>query len=403
MPGKPVWRGTPLLHSVFSQKVMEFVLDERVEHVLQLINYADQSGIPEGAEEKILDRQEDRALLRQAVSESVVLMKNEDKVLPFDKSKPILVIGPNAKATAYCGGGSAALPPYYAVSPFEGVSAQSEGEVTFSQGAFSHVELPLLGPLLKTTDGKPGFTFTAFADPPEHSIREPVDQVHLLSSMSVLSDYKNPKINSFTWYADMEGYFTPDKDGIYDFGVAVAGTGRLFVDDDLVVDNTKDQRPGPGFFGIGTIEEKGSKQLKAGKAYKVLFQFGTAPTSSLPIPYHTFGPGAFRFGCCIRLDPDELISDAAKLASKVEQVVIFGGLNSDWEKEGHDRVDMDLPPGSDKLISEVLKANPRAAIVIQSGTPVSMPWISSASALLQAWYGGNETGNGIADVLYGKV
>jgi beta-glucosidase len=62
-----------------------------------------------------------------------------------------------------------------------------------------------------------------------------------------------------------------------------------------------------------------------------------------------------------------------------------------------------LPPHSDELISEVLKANPNTVAVIQSGTPVSMPWIGNAKAVVHAWYGGNKTGNSIADITYGDV
>ena len=64
---------------------------------------------------------------------------------------------------------------------------------------------------------------------------------------------------------------------------------------------------------------------------------------------------------------------------------------------------MDLLPHSDNLISAVLNANQNAVVVIQSGTPVRMPWIHKAGAVLQAWYGGNEAGHGIADVVYGDV
>ncbi|KAL1864284.1 hypothetical protein VTK73DRAFT_5994 [Phialemonium thermophilum] len=64
---------------------------------------------------------------------------------------------------------------------------------------------------------------------------------------------------------------------------------------------------------------------------------------------------------------------------------------------------MDLPPGSDTLVEAVAAANPNLVVVNQSGTPVSMPWVSSVPAVVQAWYGGNETGNAIADVLFGAA
>ena len=51
----------------------------------------------------------------------------------------------------------------------------------------------------------------------------------------------------------------------------------------------------------------------------------------------------------------------------------------------------------------MLKANPNTAVIVQSGTPVTMPWRESAGAIVQAWYGGNETGNAIADVVFGDV
>jgi beta-glucosidase len=62
---------------------------------------------------------------------------------------------------------------------------------------------------------------------------------------------------------------------------------------------------------------------------------------------------------------------------------------------------MSLPPNIDEFITRVLTAAPNTVIVNQSGTPVSMPWHCLSSTLVQAWYGGNETGNGIADVLFG--
>ncbi|PKY07263.1 putative beta-glucosidase I [Aspergillus campestris IBT 28561] len=404
MPGKTRWRGTALAHAISSNKVPEFVVDERVRNVLNLVNWVDPLNIPSNAPEKALNRPEDQALLRQAAAESVVLMKNQDNILPLSKDKSILVIGPNSKIAAYCGGGSASLDPYYTVTPFEGVSGESKGEVKFSQGAYSHKDLPLLGPLMKTADGKTGFKFRVFNEPVSQPDRELIDELHLVSSSGFLMDYINPNIKSFTFFVDMEGFYTPEEDGIYDFGVTVVGTGRLLVDGEVVVDNTKNQRQGSAFFGNGTVEEKGSKELKAGQTYKIVLEFGSAPTSDLDQRgVVIFGPGGFRFGASRRVSQEELISKAVEAAAKAEQVVIFAGLTSEWETEGYDRDHMDLPPGSDEMITRVLEANPNAVVVIQSGTPVTMPWEKKTKALLQAWFGGNECGNGIADVLYGNV
>lgn len=405
MPGKTRWRGGALAHAVSSNKVAQYQLDERVRNILNLVNWVEPLGIPEGAPEKALNRPEDQALMRRAAAESVVLMKNEGDILPLKKDGSLLVIGPNAKIAAYCGGGSASLAPYYTVTPFDGVSAKTKGEVKYSQGVYSHKDLPLLGPKLRTADGKPGFTFKVYNEHPNSGEeRQVVDELHLLESSGFLMDYVNPKIKSMTYYVDMEGTFTPEESGVYDFGVTVVGTGQLLIDGEVVVDNTKNQKQGSAFFGTATIEEIGTKELKAGQTYKVLFQFGSAPTSDLDTRgIVAFGPGGFRFGASRQVSQEELIANAVEQAKIASQVVIFAGLTLEWETEGHDREHMDLPPGSDELISRVLAVNPNAVVVIQSGTPVTMPWADKTKALVQAWFGGNECGNGIADVLYGDV
>jgi len=116
-----------------------------------------------------------------------------------------------------------------------------------------------------------------------------------------------------------------------------------------------------------------------------------------------FGAGGVRLGCYRKISFETEVARAVAMAKKVDQVILCAGLNGDWESEGYDRPHMDLPPGSDELIKAVLAANPNTAVIIQSGTPVTMPWCKDAGALVQAWYGGNETGNAIADVVFGDV
>lgn len=402
MPGPSKWRGSALAHSVTSNKIKISVVNERVRAVLRLIKQTAASGVPENAPQTVLDRPEDRTFLRRVAAEAIVLLKNDDQVLPLDKSKKILVIGPNSKIATISGGGSASLTSYYGVTPHEGVTAQAS-DVDFAQAVYSHQFLPLAGQYLVNTEGKPGFTLRVYNDPPEVKDREVIETRQLKDANCFFIDYVQPKLNEL-WYADAEGTFTPEEDGVYDFGLTVHGTGKLYIDGKLVVSNFENQTPGAAFFGSGTIEEINSIELKAGQKYNLLINWACSKTSTLKSGgVVDFGQGGLRFGVAKQLDPATEIKKAVALAKEVDQVVVFAGLSAEWETEGHDRDTMDLPPHSDELISQVLDANPNAVVVVQSGTPVTMPWAQKSKAVLQAWYGGNETGNAIADVLFGVV
>ncbi|KAL3439946.1 putative beta-glucosidase J [Aspergillus insuetus] len=405
MPGPTRFRGPALMHALTSNKVSERTLDARVRKVLELVKLASKAEIPEFAAERELNRPEDRALLRRAAAESTVLLKNDGDILPLDPTKKTLVIGPNADIAAYCGGGSAALAAYSTVSPREGIAGKS-GDVIFSQGCYGHKELPLLGEYLKTETGERGYMFRVYTEPPPSccGTRKPVDELHMTNSCAFLMDYTHPEIKGDTYYATLEGTFEPTESGVYEFGLTVAGTGLLYIDDELVIDNKTTQRAGTSFFGIGTVEERGEVYLEAGKKHRVFVEFSTAPTSNLK--HHgvvSFGPGGVRLGGCRKLDADLAIQEAVRLAAETDQVVICVGLSGDWESEGFDRPNMDLPGRTDELVEAVLQVQPNAVIVVQSGTPVTMSWADQSKALLQAWYGGNEGGNGIADVLFGDV
>jgi beta-glucosidase len=132
MPGPSRWRGPALAHAVTANKIPTSVLNGRVRAVLNLVKLASKSGIPENAAEGQLNREEDKRLLRQVAAESIVLLKNEENILPLNKSKRIAVIGPNSKVATYCGGGSASLNPYSVVTPYEGMEAQAQAGVDFT-------------------------------------------------------------------------------------------------------------------------------------------------------------------------------------------------------------------------------------------------------------------------------
>lgn len=403
MPGPSRWRGPTLVHALSANKVSRRALDRCVRNVLNLVKKAEKAGIRENAPELELDRPEDRALIRQVGTESIVLLKNDGDILPLDSSKKVAVIGPNSKIAAYCGGGSASLNAYRAVSPYEGISSRASAGVDFAQGAFAHQMLPQLGPLLRTECGKIGYTMKFFNDPPKAKVRNLLEERHLTDASVLFLDYDHPDLNQI-WYADAFGLFTPPESGLFEFGLSVQGTAKLYIDGRLLIDNTENQRQGSSFLGNGTLEEMATIELVAGQEYEVLVQWGCAKTSKLRREGTLdFGHGGLRFGVCKKTSQQDLIEEAVKLASQVDQVVLCAGLTGEWESEGEDRKTMDLPPHVDELITRVLEVNPNTVIVLQSGTPVTLPWIDQAKAVMHAWYGGNETGHAIADVLFGDV
>lgn len=73
------------------------------------------------------------------------------------------------------------------------------------------------------------------------------------------------------------------------------------------------------------------------------------------------------------------------------------------DNEGLDRPGIDLPHRQNELIATVAAANPRTVVVLQSGSPLLLPWLDQVSAVLQAWYPGQECGHAIADVLLGHA
>jgi beta-glucosidase len=91
MPGATKWRGEILIQAIGVNKVAQHVLDERARNVLNLVNRCAAAKIPERAEETTADTPETAALLRKIGADSIVLMKNEDNILPLKKNKIVSI------------------------------------------------------------------------------------------------------------------------------------------------------------------------------------------------------------------------------------------------------------------------------------------------------------------------
>jgi beta-glucosidase len=83
---------------------------------------------------------------------------------------------------------------------------------------------------------------------------------------------------------------------------------------------------------------------------------------------------------------------------------VFAGTNLKVEAEDRDRKDLALPGAQERLIEAVYAANPRTVVVLMNAGPLSTKWARDhLPAMLEAWYGGEEAGNALADVLLGNV
>lgn len=99
-----------------------------------------------------------------------------------------------------------------------------------------------------------------------------------------------------------------------------------------------------------------------------------------------------------------LREEAVMKAREFEQVIFIGGLNHEQDCEGNDRADMRLPYEQDRLIEDLLEANPATIIVLTGGSPVEMgSWIGRAHSVVWSWYAGMEGGRALAEVLFGRT
>lgn len=99
----------------------------------------------------------------------------------------------------------------------------------------------------------------------------------------------------------------------------------------------------------------------------------------------------------------ELLEKAVAAAKDAGCAVIFAGLPDRYESEGYDRRHMKLPEYQNTLIRQVAKVCPKTTVVIQSGSPVEMPWKDNVNAILFAYLGGEGAGKAIVQLLYGEV
>ncbi len=384
MPGPTRDRGEQLLAAVAAGEVLPETVMLRARAMLRLMARVGSLDDHRPFQETAHSTPALSALIRRAGAESIVMLKNEGGLLPLPKTGTLALIGPNAKTAQIMGGGSAQLNPHYAVSPFDGLAAAVGAHtLTYAQGCTNHRWEPLLqGPL----------TVEFFAG---RALQGPVLASETMDSAEAfwIPPLAGGAVDPANFSARMRGTFTPDQGGTHRVGAVAAGFARVYVNGHLVANAWDGWTKGRTFFEEGCDEVVGEIDLAAGKPAEVVIEFANRPADNLVFSALRIGIG--------RPMGDGDIAEAARVASSADRAVVFVGRNAQWDTEGSDLEHIRLPGRQDELVAAVLKANPKTVIVLQTGGPVEMPWLGAAPAVLQAWYGGQETGNAIADVLLG--
>lgn len=418
MPGTNKWRTLDLVgRTITARKVTKRTVKERARNVLEFVKRCAQEApevLDRGDVEETATSEADIALMRRLAGESIVLLKNEGGLLPLEPKRlnKIAILGGNAKAAAFSGGGSASLKPSYFTSPYDGIvtalsDAKADVEVTYSEGATAYLKMPSLDYDMLTESGERGWTGTWFAHTENESMM-PQEKSFLTQHVTETSCFFSlsvPKGLTRCYTLKLQGVLKPRPyDCTFKFGLISAGRAKLFVDGAQVIDNWTRQRRGDHFFGCGSEEEYGIIQVKANVRHEIVVEFCNvrAPADGDEDEAIMDFNAAVRLGGSEVEDPDTLMEKAVGLAAEADVAIVVVGTNGDWETEGNDRRTLSLPGRTDELIRRVAAANKKTVVVIQSGSVVTLPWTPLVPSMVHAWYLGNATGQAIADVLFGR-
>ncbi|MGA2076898.1 MAG: glycoside hydrolase family 3 C-terminal domain-containing protein [Terriglobia bacterium] len=354
-----------------------------------------------------------RELALKAAREAMVLLKNQDGILPLKSSySTIAVVGPNAESLPGLEGNYNGVPSH-PVYPVEGIEKLFEGKakVLYAQGApyLREVAVPVPRTVFHTgdaasTDGLKAeyFSNTTLSGKPVLTRTDPQMQFDWNSAAPA----KGVSMRAFA--VRWTGTLTPPGLGSYTFSVPKpewnpAGGKeifRVYLDDKPVLDTTLFQP---------TTDEPPKKEPQT--TFRAHFEDTKAHPFRLEYVHQSrlFGAGA-----TLSWKPpvEVLRQEAVKVAQQADVVVAFVGLSPELEGEempihvpgfsGGDRTDIGLPQAQQQLLEALAGTGKPLVVVLMSGSALAVNWAEQhAPAILEAWYPGEEGGTAIAETLAG--
>ena len=395
MPGPARYYGSLLEKAVTTWQIEEEVIDNAVERILKLI-------VKSGRLEKDykfpgkLNTKEHQRLAGKAAEESIVLLKN-NKLLPIIKNEinSVAVIGYNALEARIGGGGSSYLEPPKRVSPLNAIKAEvgEDVKIVYEAGCENFEEYLIIPcdhfsmPGTKTSGVK-----ATYYDSLDFNgrILKTVDCSKVYLHWFDISGKDFAGSFSSVW----ETTFSLPVTGRYGLKIKFHGHFKLYINKKMVLEgknihkvfNTKKL----------VVTEPVFLEGKEGEKFDIVVEYvkdGTVELSWLELL------GAYSPAMNIK----QKIESAARAARESDVAIVFAGMPKGFETENADREHMDLPGDQNKLIEAVVKANKKTIVVLNTGSPVTMPWINKVDSVVQAYFPGQEGGTATSDILFGNV
>ncbi|QSB04377.1 beta-glucosidase family protein [Natronoglycomyces albus] len=398
MPGPRTVFGPQLAQAVRDGDVNEKDVDRAVSRVLLL---AARTGALAGADPAVAPSQRPRVhnpipLAREAARRSMVLAQNRpalgerEAVLPLYPYGlgTLAVSGLAARDARILGGGSATVFPENVISPLQGLrNALGSDRVTFDIGADPNEQI------LPASNGFQLRAQVIHKDGTTTEAEPLVDgAVHWMGETATGIDLATVD------RAMIIGTYTANETGPHTFGTRGAGWYRLTVDHTVLFEGVHiPASADPLEMFTGQPAEHGAIELQAGEQVSVSLEHRPIEAASEYLPSIIFAlmhrPPEH--------DAEALIAAAASSAAKAGAALVVVATTEQVESEGYDRTSLALPGRQDDLVRAVAKANPRTIVVVNTGSPVEMPWRNEVAAVLLSWFPGQEAGNALADVLLG--
>lgn len=397
-----------VLEAVRRGEVQEKDIDGRVRTLLRfLVNLKAFENRDGPTLERAVDRPEHRKLIRDAGARGIVLLKNDNQILPLSlekvRGKKVALIGFAKDALAH-GGGSAAVNAHYKITPWDAFQNAFGSNVEFSYAKGVRRER-LLAPLCKTDgrgtvvglDGRPGFTLS-FYDRSDPATPTAAKHGYETSAYSPLGSQE-----SLWKILELAGDFTPAETGHHCLAGSGIGGTEVFIDDELVIQQVGNFSDPMGVLFNAQTETEIRHAFTAGKTCRVRIR--SYPPSNVGLGILE-GRTGFRMGFSLASVADaDLQGEAVELAQEADYAIVFTGHDPEWETEGRDQDSFHLPRhgSQDALVSAVAAVNRNTVVVNSTGVAVAMPWLDRVAGLLQTWFPGQECGNSVVDVLTGAV